>query len=76
MRAVRAAELLTNPELTDEGAAEIAEAFHDQPHMIREIRKYSGYTPSQLRNADEPLSQTMLRMQNLEKPGFFRVIGR
>lgn len=76
MRAVRAAELLAHPELSDEGAAEIAEAFHDQPHMIREIRRYCGYTPSQMRKADEPLFQTMLRMQNLEKPGSFRVIGR
>lgn len=76
MRAVRAAELLAHPELSVEGAAEIVEAFNDQPHMIREIRRYCGYTPSQMRKADEPLFQTMLRMQNLEKPGSFRVIGR
>jgi AraC-like DNA-binding protein len=57
MRAIRAAELLAHPALSDEGAAEIAEAFHDQPHMIREIRRYCGYTPSQMRKADEPLLQ-------------------
>jgi hypothetical protein len=41
-RAIRAANLLAQPGLTDEGEAEIACAFVDQPHMIREIRRFCG----------------------------------
>jgi AraC-like DNA-binding protein len=75
LRAVRAANLLAQPQLTDEGEAEIAAAFYDQPHMIREIRHYCGYTPARLGGADEPLFQTMLRMKNLDRLKRFRTIG-
>ena len=75
-RAVRAASLLAQPELTDEGEAEIAAAFYDQPHMIREIRRYCGYTPTRLGGPEEPLFQTMLRMKNLDRLKGFRTIGR
>ena len=74
-RAVRAASLLAQPELTDEGEAEIATAFYDQPHMIREIRRYCGYTPTRLGGPEEPLFQVMLRMKNLERLKEFRRIG-
>ncbi|GMN02530.1 helix-turn-helix domain-containing protein [Erythrobacter sp. MTPC3] len=74
-RAVRAASLLAQPELTDEGEAEIASAFYDQPHMIREIRRYCGYTPTRLGGPGEPLFQAMLRMKNLERLKDFRRIG-
>ena len=74
-RAVRAASLLAQPELTDEGEAEIATAFYDQPHMIREIRRYCGYTPTLLGGPEEPLFQVMLRMKNLERLKEFRRIG-
>ncbi|MBV7258614.1 AraC family transcriptional regulator [Erythrobacter crassostreae] len=74
-RAVRAASLLAQPELTDEGEAEIAAAFYDQPHMIREIRRYCGYTPTRLGGPEEPLFQTMLRLKNLDRLEEFRTIG-
>lgn len=74
-RAVRAASLLAQPELTDEGEAEIAGAFYDQPHMIREIRRYCGYTPTRLGGPEEPLFQAMLRMKNLDRLKHFRRIG-
>lgn len=75
MRAIRAANLLSQPNLTDEGEAEIANAFYDQPHMIREIRRYCGYTPARLGGGKEPLFQTMLRMRNLDRLRRFRAIG-
>ncbi|WP_299195856.1 helix-turn-helix domain-containing protein [uncultured Erythrobacter sp.] len=75
MRAIRSANLLSQPDLTDEGEAEIAAAFYDQPHMIREIRRYCGYTPARLGGAGEPLFQTMLRMKNLDRLKHYRNIG-
>ena len=75
MRAIRASNLLAQPDLTDEGQAEIAAAFHDQPHMIREIRRYCGYTPTRLGGKREPMFITMLRMRNLERLKQFRLVG-
>lgn len=75
-RAIRAADLLARRDLTDEGEAEIAAAFHDQPHMIREIRRYCGYTPTRLGGEGEPMFQQLLRMKNLERLKPFRAIGR
>ncbi|WP_162627567.1 helix-turn-helix domain-containing protein [Erythrobacter sp. KY5] len=75
MRAVRAAHLLAQPDLSDEAEAEIASAFYDQPHMINEIRRYCGYTPSRLGGAAEPLFQTMLRMKNLNRLSPFVELG-
>ncbi|BDI59847.1 helix-turn-helix domain-containing protein [Qipengyuania nanhaisediminis] len=75
MRAVRAANLLSEPDLTDEGEAEIAAAFYDQPHMIREIRRYCGYTPARLGGGEEPLFRTMLRLKNLDRLKQYRAIG-
>lgn len=75
-RAIRAANLLAEPQLTDEGEAEIASAFVDQPHMIREIRRYCGYTPTRLGGADEPLFIRLINMQNLDRYRPFRAIGK
>lgn len=75
-RAIRAANLLSQPALTDEGEAEIAAAFYDQPHMIREIRRYCGYTPTRLGGEAEPLFQTMLRLRNIDRLKQFRTFGR
>lgn len=66
-RAVRASSLLAQEDLSDKAEAEIAEAFHDQPHMIREIRRYCGYTPSRLGGTNEPLFHTMLRLKNMDR---------
>ncbi|MFL0355127.1 hypothetical protein ACI5KX_01505 [Erythrobacter sp. GH1-10] len=74
-RAVRAAGLLSLPELTDEGEAEIASAFYDQPHMIREIRHYCGFTPTRLGGEEAPLFQTMVQLKNLDRLKEFRRIG-
>lgn len=63
-RAVRASALLAKAELTDEDEARIAEAFYDQPHMVREIRRFCGYTPSRLGGPSDPILQVLLQLKN------------
>ena len=74
-RAIRAANLLSRDDLSDEGEAEIANAFYDQPHMIREIRRFCGQTPTRLGGEGGPLFQTLLRMRNHDRLKHFRMIG-
>ena len=66
-RALRAAALLSQPELDDAQEAAIYEAFYDQPHLIREIRLFAGRTPARL--ADEPDSYLteMLDLRNMRE---------
>ncbi|HZG33458.1 MAG TPA: helix-turn-helix domain-containing protein, partial [Sphingopyxis sp.] len=45
-RAVRAAAILARGEKLDE--AELGDAFYDQSHLIREIKRFAGATPGQL----------------------------
>lgn len=63
-RAVRASALLAKQDLTDEEEAQIAEAFYDQPHMVREIRRFCGYTPSRLGGPSDPILQVLLQLKN------------
>ena len=74
-RAIRAANLLAQSDISDEAESEIAAAFYDQPHMIREIRHHCGYTPTRLGGDSEPLFQTLLRLRNLDRLKDFRAIG-
>lgn len=45
-RALRAASALARGDKVDAGA--LAEAFYDQSHLIREVKKFAGATPGQL----------------------------
>ena len=74
-RAIRAAALLGEPRLSDADEAELAEAFYDQPHMVREIRRYCGFTPTLLGGASKPLFQTLLQLKNLERFARMDVLG-
>lgn len=47
-RAIRAATLLSLPELPEAIEAEIKDAFYDQAHMIKELRFFTGRTPRRL----------------------------
>ncbi len=47
-RAVRAATLLSLPQLPETIEAEIHEAFYDQAHLIKELRFFTGRTPKRL----------------------------
>lgn len=52
-RAVRAATVLSMPNITPQLEAEMSSAFYDQPHMIKEIRYFTGRTPKRLLKADD-----------------------
>ena len=59
-RAVRAATLLSLPELPLELEAEIRDAFYDQAHMIKEIRAFTGRTPRRLEKSTDTPVKDML----------------
>lgn len=68
-RALRAAALLSAPRLSLEDEAEIAEAFFDQPHMIREIAHFVGRTPARLSDPSTPYLAEMIDPRNLRELG-------
>lgn len=47
-RAIRAAMLLANPDLPQPMREAVIDAYFDQAHMIRDIRRYTGRTPTRL----------------------------
>lgn len=57
-RAIRAAMLLANPDLSDAMRNEILATYFDQAHLIRDIRRYTGRTPGALQ--DESFIQDTL----------------
>lgn len=68
-RALRAAALLSLPQLSPEFEAELAEAFFDQPHMIREITRFVGRTPARLQDKTTPFLAEMIAPRNLRELG-------
>ena len=66
-RALRAAALLSAPQLSMEDEAAISEAFFDQPHMIREIAHFVGRTPTRLTDASTPYLAEMIDGRNLRE---------
>ncbi|MBU2588410.1 MAG: helix-turn-helix domain-containing protein [Alphaproteobacteria bacterium] len=68
-RALRVAALLSSPQLSLEDEAEIAEAFFDQSHMIREITHFVGRTPARLNDRETPYLAEMINSRNLRELG-------
>ncbi len=68
-RALRAAALLSFPKLTPEYEAELGAAFFDQSHMIREINRFAGRTPSRLSDDDSPFLSEMIDPKNFRELG-------
>jgi len=66
-RALRSAALLAKEKLSDSDEAALAEAFCDQPHMINEIRRFCGYTPTRLGGEGQPIMKTLLQMRNYSR---------
>ena len=64
MRALRAAACLVEGRPIDAG---LADQFYDQPHMIREIRHFTGKTPGQLRKVVEPILRTTLHTDHFRE---------
>jgi AraC-like DNA-binding protein len=66
-RALRAAALLTAPQLSLKDEAQLAEAFFDQSHMIRELVHFVGRTPARLTDPSTPYLSEMLAPTNLRE---------
>ena len=59
-RAIRAASLLSDPNLGRADLSELLDSFYDQSHMIREIREFTGRTPRLLSDAKNSVVADML----------------
>jgi AraC-like DNA-binding protein len=57
-RALRAAQILAHGDSLDD--AGLGLAFYDQSHLIREVKQFTGLTPSQLRNGKSELTQVTM----------------
>jgi len=68
-RALRAAALMSLPQLSPEVEAELGEAFYDQSHMIKEIRAFVGRTPARLSDDESPFLSEMLDLTNFRELG-------
>ena len=71
-RALRAAALLAQEELSDADEAALADAFCDQPHMVNEIRRFCGYTPTRIGGDGQPILKTLLQLKNYTRLQEFR----
>lgn len=63
-RAVRAATVLVDPQCTPELRSKVESLFYDQPHMIREIRQFTGRTPGALDGDDSRILRMWLSKDN------------
>ena len=63
-RALRAATLLVDPSTPPEVHTHIESQFYDQPHMIREIRHFTGRTPRALDGDDARILRIWLSKDN------------
>jgi AraC-like DNA-binding protein len=66
-RALRAAAMLSSPQLSLDDEAAIGGAFFDQPHMIREITHFVGRTPARLTDQTTPYLAEMIDSRNLRE---------
>jgi AraC-like DNA-binding protein len=57
-RALRAAQLLAHGDSLDD--AGLGLAFYDQSHLIREVKQFTGLTPSQLRDGRSALTRATM----------------
>jgi AraC-like DNA-binding protein len=58
-RALRAAHVLANGDSLDEN--NIGVVFHDQSHLIREVKQFTGLTPGQLKAGASTLTKATMR---------------
>lgn len=66
-RALRAAILLSRPNMSAEDIAAVQDHFYDQSHMIREIRLFAGRTPAKLGDPDIPYLSSFLRQRDFHE---------
>lgn len=58
-RALRAAQILAHGDSLDD--SELGLAFYDQSHLIREVKQFTGLTPTQLRSGTSELTQMTMK---------------
>lgn len=63
-RALRVMALLLAPDTTPEQAAALVDLYYDQSHMIRDIRKFAGRTPTQMADNDTPVLAALVDIRN------------
>lgn len=68
-RALRAAALLSFPQLAPDYEGELGDAFFDQSHMIREINLFAGRTPARLTADETPYLLEMIDPKNFRELG-------
>jgi len=68
-RALRAAVLLSRPDLGADDVAAIQEHFYDQSHMIREIRRFAGRTPARIADPDTPYLASFMTLRDFREGG-------
>ena len=68
-RALRAAVLLSRPDLSFDEISAVQDHFYDQPHMIREIRLFAGRTPARIADPDSPFLSAMMDLRNFRESG-------
>lgn len=68
-RALRAAVLLSRPQLTAEEQSAIEDHFYDQSHMIREIRLFAGRTPARIADPDTPYLSAFMDLRDFPGGG-------
>ena len=66
-RALRVVALLNDPSTTDEQVAELLNYFYDQSHLIREVRTFSGRTPSRFGDDQAPILEQLLSVRNFRE---------
>ncbi|ANY19056.1 Helix-turn-helix domain protein [Tsuneonella dongtanensis] len=66
-RATRVVALLSEPGVSDARVAALTDEFYDQSHMIREIREFTGRTPSRLLADDDSIVRTLLDVRNFRE---------
>ena len=70
-RAVRAATVLSMPDLPEAVEAEILAAYYDQAHLIRDLRRYTGRTPRRLQKDAPTFGAKTLSLQGYGDASFF-----
>ena len=66
-RALRAATVLCDPEAPPGLRTKVESLFYDQPHMIREIRHFTGRTPGALDSDDTKILRVWLSKDNFRQ---------
>lgn len=68
-RALRAAVILSRPDLPAEQVSAVSDHFYDQSHMIREMRIFAGRTPARIADPDTPYLSAFLDVRDFGTRG-------